>query len=183
MAEYEIKFNREDGWSYGNGNIPIESAFVELSDEEVQILVDLMKQKNTYDVSALGLKESHPGIFEKLDETCDSIAFDIALAEALREAHYYDEEDLFLNKLHEYCTKNCGYTKESGDFRRWLHLRASSMSCNQLGDMYNDAGIDVWDDVLSFEGIEQYAYKVTIPQEIVAKVFDLKCAAFIDSVL
>lgn len=173
MAQYEIKFNREDGWSYGNGNIPIESAFVELSDEEVQTLVDLMKQQNTYDASALGIEKTHPGIFEKLKEACDSIAFDIALAEALRDAHYNDEEDLFLEKLYEYCKKNCGYTKKSGDFRRWLYLRASSMSCDQLRDMYNDAGIDVWDDVLSFEGIEQYAYKVTIPQEIVAKVFDL----------
>jgi hypothetical protein len=132
-----------------------------------------MKKQNTYDASELGLEESHPDIFEKLDDTCNSIAYDIALAEALREAHYYDEEDLFLEKLQDYCIENCDYTEKSGDFRRWLYLRASSMSCDQLRDMYNDAGIDVWDDVLSFEGIEQYAYKVTIPQEIVAKVFDL----------
>ena len=173
MAEYEIKFNREDGWSYGNGNIPIESAFVELSDEEVQTLVDLMKQQNTYDASALGIEKTHPDIFEKLKEACDSIAFDIVLAEALRDAHYYDEEDLFLEKLHKYCKKNFGYTKKSGDFRRWLYLRASSMSCNQLRNMYDDAGIDIWDDVLNFEGIEQYEYKVTIPQQIVAMVFEL----------
>jgi hypothetical protein len=173
MAEYEIKFNREDGWSYGNGNIPVESAFVELSDEEVQTLVDLMKQQNTYDASALWIEKTHPDIFEKLKEACDSIAFDIALAEALREAHYYDEEDLFLEKLQDYCIENFGYTKKSGDFRRWLYLRASSMSCNQLRHMYDDAGIEIWDDVLNFEGIEQYEYKVTIPQQIVAMVFDL----------
>ena len=173
MAQYEIKFNTQKGWSYDKEEIPIESAFVELSNEEVQILVDLMKQQNTYDVSALGLEQSHPDIFEKLDEACDSIAFDIALAEALREAHYYDEEDLFLEKLQDYCIENCDYTEKSGDFRRWLYLRASSMSSKQLIDLYNNADIDIWDDVLNFEGIEQYAYKVTIPQQIVAMVFDL----------
>ena len=173
MAQYEIKFNTQKGWSYNEEKIPVESAFVELSDEEVQILVGLMKQQNTYDVSALGLEQLHPDIFEKLDEACDSIAFDIALAEALREAHYHDEEDLFLEKLQEYCKENCGYTKKSGDFRRWLYLRASSMSCDQLRDLYGNADIDIWDDVLAFEGVEQYAYNVTLPQQIVAKVFDL----------
>ena len=173
MAQYEIKFNKQKGWSYNKEEIPVESAYVELSDDEVQILVDLMNQKNTYNVKELNLEELHPNIFEKLDEACDSIAFDIVLAEALREAHYYDEEDVFLEKLYKYCKENCGYTKKSGDFRRWLSLRASSMSCNQLRDLYNSADIDIWNDVLAFEGIERYAYNVTIPQQIVAKVFDL----------
>ena len=173
MAKYEIKFNQENGWSYQEEKIPVEAGYVELSEAEVQILVDLMKQQNTYDVSELSLEESYPDIFEKLDDTCSSIAYDIALAEALREAHYYDEADLFLEKLQDYCIENCDYTEKSGDFRRWLYLRASSMSSKQLIDLYNNADIDIWDDVLNFESIEQYAYKVTIPQQIVAIVFDL----------
>ena len=51
MAQYEIKFNKQNGWSYEEGEIPVESACVELSDDEVQILVNLMKQHGTYDVA------------------------------------------------------------------------------------------------------------------------------------
>ena len=70
MAQYEIKFNRPDGWSYieGEGEIPVESAKVELSDGEVQILVELMQEHNSYDVEEINLEESHPDIYDKLNE-------------------------------------------------------------------------------------------------------------------
>ena len=83
MAQYEIKFNQENGWSYQEEKIPVEAGYVELSEAEVQILVDLMKQQNTYDVSELSLEESYPNIFEKLDDTCSSIAYDIALSSSI----------------------------------------------------------------------------------------------------
>ena len=38
------------------GDIPVASAFVELSDEEVQILVDLMTKEDTCDVAKLNLE-------------------------------------------------------------------------------------------------------------------------------
>ena len=172
MARYEIKFNRCDGWSQDNGNIPVESAFIELSDEEVQILVDLMKAESTDDVSELNLEELHPDIFEKLVEACDSIAKDIALAEAIREAHYYDEEDIFLEKLQEHCEINYDYDESSGDFRRWLDNLITSWSCKKLKSLYSDAGIDLYDYVINDYGIETSEYDVTIPQSIVAKVFN-----------
>ena len=103
MGKYEIKFNKQDGWSYENEEIPVESDYVELSDDEVQTLVDLMEENDTYDVEELNLDESHPEIYEKLADTCDSVAWNVALAEAARDAHYYDEDDTFLDKLQEYC--------------------------------------------------------------------------------
>ena len=171
MAEYEIKFNRYNGWSQDNGNIPVESAFVELSDEEVQILVDLMSQEETDDVLELNLEELYPDIFDKLSEACDSIANDIALAEAIREAHYYDEEDTFLDKLQDHCEMEYDYDESLGDFRRWLDELIKLWSYDKLMSFYEDAGVDIW-EIISYDGIEPYEYDVTIPQFIVAQVFE-----------
>ena len=55
MAQYKIEFNRYDGWFEQDGEIPVESAFVELSDDEVQALVDIMKKEGTHDVAELDL--------------------------------------------------------------------------------------------------------------------------------
>ena len=174
MAKYEIKFNRLDGWSYESGDIPVESDYVELSDEEVQTLVDLITQKGTYDVSELGIEESYPEIYNKLVETCDSIAWDVALAEAARDAHYYDEEDTFLDKLQEYCESEYDYEESLGDFRRWLYLLIQPWSCAQICELYENAGIELCWDVLNFSGIERYEYNVTIPQSIVERSNILK---------
>lgn len=173
MAQYEIKFNKQDGWSYENPEIPVESGFVELTDEEVDILVNLMKQGNTYNVEELNMEELHPDIYDKLVETCDSVAFNVALAEAARDAHYYDEENTFLDKLQEYCEREYDYDESLGDFRRWFYLFIQSWSCNQVCELYNKAGVELCWEILNFNGIEPYDYEVTIPQAIVAKVFSV----------
>lgn len=174
MANYEIKFNKKNGWSYEEGDIPIESDYVELSDEEAQILVDLMNRKGTHNVSELGVEDSYPEIYNKLVETCNSIAWDIAIAEAAREAHYYDEEDTFLDKLQEYCESEYNYDESYGDFRRWLYLLIQPWSCAQLRELYDKAGIVLCWDVIDYFGIETYDYDVTIPQSIVERSNILK---------
>ena len=171
MAQYKIEFNRYDGWSEQDGEIPVESAFVELSDDEVQALVDIMKKEGTHDVAELDLEELYPDVYEKLAETCDSIAWDIAVAEAIREVHYYDEEDTFLDKLQEYCEMEYGYDESQGDFRRWLSNYIASWSCKELESLYESAEIDLFWDIISYDGIETYNHDVIIPQSIVAKVF------------
>ena len=173
MAQYEIKFNRLDGWSYNEASIPVEKVCVELSDEEVQTLIDLMNECGTYDVSELGLEESHPDLFNKLDEACDSLAWNTAVREALAEAHYYDELDAYCERLCNYCEINCDYDESLGDFNRWFDDYISSMTCNALRNLYSDANIDIWDEVLSYEGIEKPEYDVLIPQSIVKEVFDI----------
>lgn len=172
MAKYEIKFNKQNGWSYEKGEIPVESDYVELTDEEVDILINLMKQENTYNVEELNIEESHPDIYDKLMDTCDSIAFDIALAEAARDAHYYDEEDTFLDKLQEYCETEYNYDESLGDFRRWLSKLIHTWSSNQLRELYDKADIELCWEVLSYDGIETNDHEVTLPQSIVAMAFN-----------
>lgn len=173
MREYEIKFNKKDGWSYEKGEIPIESSYVELSDDEVQILVNLMKEKGTYDVSELNIEESHPDIYNKLVETCDSVAWDVALAEAAREAHYYDDDETFLDELQEYCESEYNYDETKENFCTWLDTLIESWSSSQICDLYEEAGIELCWDIINFNGIETYDYKVTLPQSIVSMVFNV----------
>lgn len=173
MADYEIKFNKQNGWSYEKEEIPVESDYVELSDEEVNILVNLMKQKNTYNVKELNIEESHPDIYNKLKEACKSIAFNVALAEAARDAHYYDEEDEFLDKLQEYCESEYDYDESQEDFRRWLYLLLQSWSSNQICELYDKAGIELCWEIIDYYGIETNDYEVTIPQSIVAMAFNV----------
>ena len=113
----------------------------------------------------------YPDVYEKLAETCDSIAWDIAVAEAIREVHYYDEEDTFLDKLQEYCEMEYGYDESQGDFRRWLSNYIASWSCKELESLYESAENDLFWDIISYDGIETYNHDVIIPQSIVAKVF------------
>ena len=105
MGKYEIKFNKQDGWSYGKEKIPVESDYVELSDDEVQILINLMKEKETYDVSELNIEELHPEIYNKLVDTWDSVAWDVALAEAARNPQLCNFRDFsfstYINYLSE----------------------------------------------------------------------------------
>lgn len=173
MAQYEIKFNRPDGWSYieGEGEIPVESAKVELSDEEVQILVELMQEHNSYDVEVINLEQLHSDIYDKLNEEYESIAEDVVIAEALREAHY--DGDDYWDRLYEYCEMHCGYKGSSDDFNRWMYKYASNLNSKDLRNLYANADIDLWDEVLSLDGMEIDEYEVTIPQSIVAQVFAL----------
>ena len=52
------------------------SGYVDLSDEEVKILVDLIREKGTTDVEEMELEELHPEIFEKLDDAYREVASD-----------------------------------------------------------------------------------------------------------
>ena len=134
-----------------------------------------MKEKETYDVSEVNIEELHPEIYNKLVDTCDSVAWDVALAEAARDAHYYDEDHTFLDKLQEYCESEYNYDESQKDFRRWFTLLIRSWSRSQICDLYNQAGIELCWDVLEFDGIETYDYEVTLPQSIVSMVFDVWC--------
>ncbi len=173
MAQYEIKFNRPDGWSYAEeaGKIPVESTTVELSDEDVQTLVDLMQEHNSYNVEEMNLEERYHDIYNKLNEACESIATNAVIAEALREAHY--DGDDYWDRLYEYCETHCGYNESLGNFNRWLDKYVSNLNSKELRNLYNKANIDLWDEVLNLDGMEIGEYEVTIPQSIVAKVFDL----------
>ena len=171
MAQYEIKFNRYDGWSYEEGECAEERMFVELSDEEVQILIDLMKQYQTFDTETLNLQERHPALYNKLNDVCESLAQDVALAEALKEAHFDSDEEYydFVPMLKKYCTNNCGYTRSLGNFNNWLYKHLQPMNCHGVRNLYERASVDIWEVISDIEADD---YNVIIPQSIVSQVFN-----------
>ena len=68
MALYSIESEQCLGMSHSGAVTVNGESAVELSDEEVDILVKLIKEKDSTDVKDLDLKHLHPDIYEKLDD-------------------------------------------------------------------------------------------------------------------
>ena len=75
MALYSIENDTCLGISH-SGAVNVESeGYVELSDEEVEKIVDLIRQKKTTNIIGLGLEEKYPDIYEKLREAHHDMAY------------------------------------------------------------------------------------------------------------
>ena len=112
MALYSIESEQFLGMSHtGEVTVNGESA-VELSDEEVDILVKLIKENNSTDVEELDLENLHPDIYSKLDEAYHDMAYNAEEIHWLREGydnHYFEYDE---DKLMDYCEKNLGFSFE-----------------------------------------------------------------------
>ena len=112
MALYSIESEQCLGMSHhGAVTVNGESA-VELSDEEVDILVKLIKEKGTTDVEALDLENLYPDIYEKLDDAYRDMAYNAEEMHWLWEGYNngYYEYDVY--ELMDYCEKNLGFSYE-----------------------------------------------------------------------
>ena len=112
MALYSIESEQCLGMSHhGAVTVNGESA-VELSDEEVDILVKLIKEKGTTDVEALDLENLYPDIYEKLDDAYRDMAYNAEEMHWLWEGYNngYYEYDVY--ELMNYCEKNLGFSYE-----------------------------------------------------------------------
>ena len=109
MALYSIKSEQFLGLSHsGPVSVNGESA-VELSDEEVDILVSLIREKNTTDVEELGLEQLYPDIYEKLREAYYQMAYDAEEMDWLWQGYKSSYFEYNTDDLMEYCEKNCGF--------------------------------------------------------------------------
>jgi hypothetical protein len=104
MALYSIESEQCLGMAHFGGAVTVngESA-VELSDEEVNILVQLIKEKGTTDVDELDIATSHPALYEKLDNAYREMAYDAEELHWLWEGYnngYFEYDD---EKLMNYC--------------------------------------------------------------------------------
>ena len=109
MAKYEIECEQSLGWSHSGEEIAKGKGFVELTDEEVEVLVNLIREKGTTDVEMLELKEKHPTIYDKLDECYHKMAYKAEEFQMLLhgfESGYFEYD---LDKVIIYCEENCGY--------------------------------------------------------------------------
>ena len=112
MALYSIESEQCLGMSHhGAVTVNGESA-VELSDEEVNILVKLIKEKGTTDVEALDLENLYPDIYEKLDEAYSDMAYRAEEIHWLWEGYNNGYFEYDSEKLMDYCEKELGFEFE-----------------------------------------------------------------------
>ena len=182
MAKYDIHCDLFLGYSHSG---PVETegnGTVELTDEEVATLVDLMCEKHTADVAELDIENSHPELYEKLDDAYSEVSYHADYMHWLWEGYYngyfeYDHEELM-----EYCEDECGfsfeyneqdYLDEDGEldeyelnwakqiaFDRWLDQYVKSLDDDEAESFFTEfmnADVETGD----------VEYEVRIPQAIV----------------
>ena len=112
MALYSIESEQCLGMSHhGAVTVNGESA-VELSDEEVDILVKLIQEKGSTDVGDLDLKTLHPDIYKKLDEAYSDMAYRAEEIHWLWEGYNNGYFEYDSEKLMDYCEKELGFEFE-----------------------------------------------------------------------
>ena len=192
MALYSIESEQFLGMSHhGAVTVNGESA-VELSDEEVDILVNLIQENESTDVEELDLKNLYPAIYEKLREAYYNMAYDAEEMHWLWEGYYnhyyeYDDEELMAycekeldfsyefkpeeyfdeDDLEDYKENPESYEDEIYDlkyeaFSEWLSDYVSGLSDDEARDFFYDH----MNADLNMEGVE---YSVRIPQAIINK--------------
>ncbi len=190
MALYSIESEQCLGISHSGAVTVNGESAVELSDEDVDILVKLIKEKGTTDVEKLDLENLHPAIYNKLDEAYHSMAYEAEEMHWLWEGYYgsyfeYDED-----KLKEYCKTNCGFSyvfnkeengydedeevdeyeiedAENEAFSEWLDEYVKGLSDDEARDFfYNHMDAD-----LNMDNVE---YTVEIPAAIIKIALDAK---------
>ena len=192
MALYSIESEQCLGMSHSGAVTVNGESAVELSDEEVDILVKLIKEKGSTDVKELDLENLHPGIYEKLREAYYNMAYDAEEIHWLWEGYYngyfeYDDDELMA-----YCEKELGfsfefkpeeyfdeddleYYKEDPEsyedeiydvkceaFQEWLSDYVSGLSDDEARDFFYNH----MDADLNLDDVD---YTVEIPQAIIAK--------------
>ena len=192
MALYSIESEQCLGMSHSGAVTVNGESAVELSDEEVDILVKLIKEKDSTDVKELDLETLHPDIYEKLREAYYNMAYDAEEIHWLWEGYYngcfeYDDDELMA-----YCEKELGFSFEfkpeeyfdeddleyykedpesyedeiyelkSEAFSEWLSDYVSGLSDDEARDFFYNH----MDADLYLDDVD---YTVEIPQAIIAK--------------
>ena len=192
MALYSIESEQSLGMSH-SGEVTVNGeSTVELSDEEVDILVKLIKENDSTDVEELDLEDLYPDIYSKLDEAYHDMAYKAEEIHWLREGydnHYFEYDE---DKLMDYCEKNLGFSfefkpeeyfdedeledyKESPDsyedeiyeeknrvFSKWLDDYVNSLSDEEARSFFYDH----MDADLNMDDVD---YTVEIPAAIIKK--------------
>ena len=186
MALYSIESEQCLGMSHFGGAVTVNGErAVELSDEEVDILVKLIKENDSTDVGELDLENLHPTIYEKLRDAYYKMAYDAEEMHWLWEGYYNGYYEYDTDELKDYCKKECGFSyefdkleagyseddevdeeevedSENEAFSEWLDDYVSGLSDEEARDFFYEH----MDADLNMDDVE---YTVGIPQAIITK--------------
>jgi hypothetical protein len=109
MALYSIESEQCLGMTHSGAVTVNGERAVELSDEEVDILVKLIKEIGTTDVEALDLKNLYPTIYKKLNDAYRDMAYDTKEMDLLWDGFCSGSFECDFWELMDYCEKNLGF--------------------------------------------------------------------------
>lgn len=112
MAQYNIWTECFLGMSHCGSVTADGSGMVDLTDKEVEKLVELVRHFGSDDLEVLNLKDAFPEIYEKLKKAHRDAAYQAEYMHWLREGYgdgcyEYDQEELM-----SYCEEECGFCFE-----------------------------------------------------------------------
>ena len=161
MPLFSIESEKVLGMSHtGEVTVDGESA-VELSDEEVDILVRLIRENKTTDVEELDLENLYPVIYDKLDTACYDMEYNAEEMHWLMEgyrSHYFDYD---ADELMDYCKEKLGFTFE---FKPEEHFNDDELEEYQEDpESFEDTITDIEYDAF-YEWLDDYVDQATDDQ-------------------
>lgn len=147
MALFDIELEICLGFSHSGGVYNEGYGEVELSDQEVDQIISVMKEKGTSDIEELGLKEVLPDIYRKLDDAYRELAYRAEEEHWLEEGYYHEE-------CHQYKDSDMiDYLKEKN---AWNFEYDEEEYKDENGQLDEDALIDAECEYLHEEALEDY---------------------------
>ena len=192
MALYSIESEQHLGTLHSGTATDKGDRAVELSDEEVDILVKLIKEKGTTDVEELDLENLYPDIYKNLSDAYRDMAHDAKEMELLWEGFYSGFFDCDFYELMDYCEKNLGFyfflnPKDYFSDEELAYFKENPESYEEIvdeskseafGDWLIDYVFDLPDDeardffynqMHAKLNLDKVEYTVGIPQAIITK--------------
>lgn len=187
METFEIELEICLGYTHCGGMYTGGYGTVELTDEEVDELVKLMKEKNSSDVEEIKLREVAPEIYRKLDDAYRQLAYKTEEEYWLEEGygnyecHTYDVSDMI-----EYLKEKDAWNFEidENEFKdEEGNLDEEALECAErdylseaMDDyLYSLHGEERYDFLRNQVGIsvdvDECEYEISIPSEIIDKAF------------
>ena len=170
------------GYSYCGEEVAFGSGYVDLTDEETNTLVALVKEKQTRDVEELNIEDTHPDLYEKLEKAYYNMKFMAWVEEGINNGGIVPSED---EDLMEWCKQNAGFAydpnkkTEAEDDYDEDELEETDKECFQFDEWFsewlsgyiktldNDQAFDFFCDHLSSHvDLSLSEVKVKIPRKI-----------------
>ena len=110
MPIFSIECEQSLGMTHFGGEVTAEGeSTVDLTDEEVKLLVDLIREKDSTDVEELELEEKYPKLYGKLDDAYRDMAYRAEEMHWLWEGYNNGYFEYDTEELMDYCEKELDY--------------------------------------------------------------------------
>ena len=151
MPTFDIESEICLGFSHSGGVYNSAYGEVELSDDEVNQLIVLMREKDSSDIEELNLEEELPEIYKKLDEAYRETAY-------TAEEEHWLEEGYYRNECHDFKDEDMIEFLKSKD--AWHFEYDEEDVLDENGEIDQEALEDLEYDYLHQTAIDDYYYSV-----------------------